>query len=97
MAINPINRLAGIINHQGNAIGDLQENITPNADDSPLQVTFTDAIELRAELTVTKKVVASNALAFDRPQEGQMFDNTDKQFDIGYDDSQEEILYNVQF
>jgi hypothetical protein len=97
MGLNSVDKLAKTLGNTNLAVSDLQQNISPDEEDAQMQLRFTDALELIGKLKITKKVPDEGALVFDSPVLGQMFDNDEKEFDKGYDESQDEILIEQEF
>lgn len=72
----------------------LAENISPDDPSAVAVIGVSERVRLvRQRITIKGLVVDSGALVFDRPQEGQMFDNSAKSFDVGYDESQSVVLF----
>ena len=98
MGINPIADMGKRLAEQSLMERRLAENITP--DDPSEQIVLGSSNSLRIiplSLTVTKLVPDDGALVFDRIIEGQMFDNDEKSFDTGYDESQTVVVYEENF
>ena len=73
----------------------INENITPSQDDVISFNPMGDDISLRGNYKVKKLVYDDKAFIFDRNI--GFFDNDQLQFDIKYDDTQEEVVFEVDF
>ena len=91
MTIGSANKLASAIASQSNDIQTLQSNISPDDPNAVFPLFFNYRLIQSGELIVKKKVYELNALVWDHPVYGDLDVYI---WDAGYDDTQDEILYN---
>jgi hypothetical protein len=75
----------------------IKENLSPDEFDQQFLLYNGSQVIVQVGALGTRKVALDSALVFDQPASSQMFDNVNKEFDEGYDATQDVVLLNLQF
>lgn len=88
----------------GRAIGSIIRNVEgikqdvfASDTDASLLLSPLDRVKVLGDVTITRKTLEPSALAFDRGLGNQMFDNISKNFDVGYDNDEDIVLFSQEF